>query len=201
MDTVAEPTLVCRHGCCWGTKTETSCELCPIVGFYEASLMTLPHVDRLTAEQIPEPYRQLLAHDRDMTSTLEEFHGARTHLRVLRHNRTGSVYQREVVLELDGSGRAVEFGAIAMRLDLFEAEMQQMILMARRPLGAILQQFQMPFSSRPKSFVTVESDRLMNEIFGLSGRHRLYGRCNALYDGQDRLMADIVEILPPEVAK
>ena len=38
----------------------------------------------------------------------------------------------------------------------------------------------------------------MEECFGLSDPVLLYGRCNSITDGQDRPIADVVEILPPE---
>jgi hypothetical protein len=43
----------------------------PLDEFYARSGLPLPKIERLTAEQLPEPQRLLLAHENDMTPTLE----------------------------------------------------------------------------------------------------------------------------------
>ena len=35
--------------------------------------LPLPVMEQIQADEMPEPYRSLLVHDSDMTSTLEEF--------------------------------------------------------------------------------------------------------------------------------
>ena len=42
--------------------------------------MTLPRIERIDSESVPEPYKSLLVHSQDMTPTLEEFHGDTIHL-------------------------------------------------------------------------------------------------------------------------
>jgi chorismate-pyruvate lyase len=146
---------------------------------------------------LPEPARSLLVHERDMTSTLEQFHGAGIHLRVLGHERHGEDYFREVVLELDGTHRPVEFGAIVIHLDRFSAAAQAAILEGRFPLGHVLREHRVPYQSRPQAFLRVASDPFINDLLGLQGAHVLYGRRNTLLDPRGRPLAQIVEILPP----
>src|SRR6516164_2628006 len=70
----------------------------PLDEFYAQARIPLPAVERLSAEQLPEPYRALLAHANDMTPTLEKFHGATIHLEILRREQRDGYYFREVVL-------------------------------------------------------------------------------------------------------
>jgi hypothetical protein len=41
------------------------------------------------------------------------------------------------------------------------------------------------------------ADAVIREAFGLPGPSTLYGRCNVLSDSSERLLARVVEVLPP----
>jgi chorismate-pyruvate lyase len=146
---------------------------------------------------VPEPYRSLLVHGADMTSTLESFHKDRLCVEMLGRHVSGQEYFREVVLRLDQSGRPVEFGAIKMLLDLFPAEARQEILRERQPLGRILTESGLEFSSQPRAYLHLAADDFINRTLGLSGLQFLYGRRNTLVDAWERPLAEILEILPP----
>jgi hypothetical protein len=151
----------------------------------------------IKAEAIPEPFRTLLVHRTDMTSTLEHFHKERLRVEMLGCHTSGQEYSREVVLRLEPSGRRVEFGAIKILLDLFPPEVRQEILRERQPLGRILIESGVEFSSQPRGFIHLASDDFINRALDLSGAQFLYGRRNTLVDPWSRPLAEIVEILPP----
>lgn len=186
---------LCRlsEACAGGAK----CGLCPLARVYGATGQSLPTVWEIAAHSIPQPQRDLLVHQRDMTTTLQTFYGARTHLRLLRAETVNEIYQREVVLALDGSERPVEFGAISIHLDRLPRDVQQTIVLAERPLGGLLLERDVQFVSRPKAFIRVEADTLISRALALADAGTLYGRCNALLTPQGEVLADIVEILPP----
>jgi len=169
----------------------------PLDEFYARSGTPLPPLKQIDAEEVPEPYKTLLVHQNDMTSTLETFHKGVLHLRVLGRERRQDEYYREVVLHLESSEKAVEFGAIKINLDRFNAAARREILAERWPLGHILKDRTMVYSSQPKAFLQIASDRLINSVLNLSGVHLLYGRRNTLVDNRGRVLAEIVEILPP----
>ena len=169
----------------------------PLDEFYANARQPMPAWQTIDAEEIPDPYKQLLVHESDMTSTLEHFHEQRIHLRVLNRRQRDHAYTREVVLELDDSNTPVEFGAIKIYLANFPAAARERILEAHWPLGRILKEFKLSYLSRPKAFLQIASDRLISGALQLAGTHRLYGRCNRLSDPQGNPLADIVEILPP----
>lgn len=169
----------------------------PLDEFYARSGLTLPPLDQIDGEAVPDPYKTLLVHDRDMTSTLENFHGAGVHLRLLGRERTGDDYFREVLLVLDDSERPVEFGAILIHLDRFPDAARREILEERFPLGHVLKDHNLPFQSRPRAYLRIASDKLINELLGLHGAHVLYGRRNTLLNPNGASLAEIVEILPP----
>src|SRR5437016_1980426 len=80
----------------------------PLDDFYARAGLPLPKFERIPGEQVPEPYRSLLVHERDMTPTLEEFHGSGIHLKILRSEQRDDFYFREVALHLNGSETPVE---------------------------------------------------------------------------------------------
>ena len=169
----------------------------PLDEFYAQMGLTLPPLQQVDGEAVPQPFKRLLVHNNDMTPTLEKFHQRDIHLRLLGRRRKRDQYFREVVLLLDGTDEPVEFGAIKIYLNLFTPEARQQILEERRPLGHIMQECGVRHSSRPKAFLRLASDKFINQALQLSGAHVLYGRRNTLFDPQERSLAEIVEILPP----
>lgn len=156
----------------------------------------IPSAERLRADEIPPPYRALLVHQRDMTSTLEEFHRAQIHLRVLTSTRRGNLYHRKVVLAANGTDTPVEFGAIRIHLDALPPAARRLVLDAQRPLGSILKSCRTTHASRPQAFFRVRADAVIRQALGLKKPETLYGRCNELRDVKGRIIATIVEILP-----
>lgn len=169
----------------------------PLDEFYTLAGMTLPRIEAVTSDTVPEPYRELLVHENDMTPTLEAFHAQTVHLRVLRRQQRDDFYFREVVLVTDEGEKPVEFGAIKINLVLFPPAARRLILEERHPLGHILRDCEVTHTSRPKAFLKIESDEFMAASLGMSGKHVLYGRRNTLADPQQRPLAEVVEILPP----
>jgi chorismate-pyruvate lyase len=169
----------------------------PLDEFYARSGLNLPPLDQVDGEAVPEPYKLLLVHERDMTSTLENFHKTSIHLRLISRQQRGDEYYREVVLALDGSEKPVEFGAIKIHLNRFSEPARQEILREQFPLGHILKDFGIEYQSHPRAFLRIASDKTINGLLALSGAHLLYGRRNTLLNPADEPLAEIVEILPP----
>ena len=169
----------------------------PLDEFYARSGLSLPPLDRIDGEAVPEPYKALLVHERDMTSTLENFHAERIHLRLLSRDQRNDDYFREVLLVLDSNEKPVEFGAIRIHLERVSAPARRAILEERLPLGRILNDSGIEYASCPGAFLRIASDKVINEVLGLNGAHILYGRRNTLFNPVGEPLAEIVEILPP----
>jgi chorismate-pyruvate lyase len=171
--------------------------LYPLDEFYARSGEAPAPASPVEAEEVPQPYRRLLVHADDMTPTLEAYHGEEIHLRVLGKIQDGDTYSREVVLLLNESGRPVEFGAIVIHLAHFPPAARRAILEGWQPLGTILRRHQIRHRSAPQAFLRVTPDAVIRQALGLTGESTLYGRHNVLLDGEERLLAEIIEILPP----
>jgi chorismate-pyruvate lyase len=172
--------------------------LYPLDEFYARSGLAPVQVSQVEAEEVPEPYRSLLVHLNDMTPTLEAYHGEQIHLRVVARRQEGEVYSREVVLTLNGTGRPVEFGAIVIYLERFAPAAREAILEGWQPLGTIMRLHDVRHRSAPRAFVRVIADATIQEAFGLAEATSLYGRRNVLLDPEENVLAEILEILPPD---
>ena len=169
----------------------------PLDDFYAQAGLPLPHIEAMTGEDMPEPYKTLLVHHNDMTPTFEGFYGQKVHLHLLRRQQRDDVYFREVVLVLEDDVTPIEFGATKINLTLLPPGARRLILEEHVPLGSILASCQIVHSSRPKAFLSVRSDAFINSALNLTGRQLLFGRRNTLFDSTQRPLAEIVEILPP----
>jgi hypothetical protein len=167
--------------------------------FYEA--LPAPPAIEVTfvpGESIPQPQHDLLVHFRDMTSTLAEHHGEPITLKVLERHLGPQWYRRHIVLETEDSRQPVEYGAMRILLPLLSEAARLDVLAARTPLGAVLAQHGLAYRHCPGGFFKIRSNRLIEQSLGLPAPHWLYGRCNCMSDGVGRVVAEVVEVLPPE---
>ena len=157
----------------------------------------MPPVNALPGSEIPEPYRSLLVHSRDMTPTLESAYGRNIHLRVLERTLAGNVLSREVVLVPEGSSAPVAFGIIKINLEHFSEPARTLVLAGQEPLGTILRGQAIAHSSHPNPYFRVNADPLIRKALQLAETCVLYGRRNVILDDAERTLAQVVEILPP----
>lgn len=151
-------------------------------------------VARVEGEDVPEPYRSLLVHDRDMTPTLETYWDSEIQLDVLARAETEGDLLRHVILRTK-AGRPAAFGAIRIHLGVFPAVVREEILACLLPLGAQLRIHAIPHTSAPTGFFRMAPSSLTREVFGWTDAAVHYGRHNRLSGGHGAL-AEVVEILP-----
>ncbi len=178
--------------------TPSSLAVFPLDEFYALAGMPMPRIEQIAGAEVPEPYKSLLVHFNDMTPTLAAHHQSSIYIDVLRSERRGDFYFREVVLRLDRNHQPVEFGANRVCLPRLPKDARELILEEHLPLGQILHQCQVPHRSFPKCFIRVEADDFIDRAFGLEGRPTLYGRQARILDPHGQPISEIVEILPPQ---
>jgi hypothetical protein len=157
----------------------------------------------LPSEALPQPYRDLLAHERDMTSTLTRHHGERMALRVLELEISANRLERRVHLLAAETRRVVEVGAIRIQLSLFPPQAHQQIREGLCPLGAVLAEHRIPYLSQPQGFFRVESVTNLGLASGLPASRQgappeplAFGRHNILLSPTGELLAEVLELLP-----
>ena len=152
--------------------------------------------EQVEASEVPEPYQTLLVHEGDMTSRLEAYHEDEITVRKLSSSNDGKSYFREVILETFGTQKITEYGAIEIKLENLDEESRSSVIQARKPLGAILNDSKVPYSSTPRAFLKVVPDNQLIDVFGSVEADYLFGRSNEISSCSGDTIARIVEILP-----
>lgn len=171
--------------------------LMPLLFYYQDPAQ-LPPLAFIHGSSMPGHQRHLLVHDSDMTPRLQEFHRSEINLQVHHKEESNDYLLRVVVLNREGDGKPVEFGAIGIRLDPFTPWQRRDIRAGTIPLGSLLAREKFAHSSHPRAFFKITADALMAQKLACAPETVLYGRCNELRDEHGMVFADIVEILPPE---
>jgi chorismate-pyruvate lyase len=158
----------------------------------------LPKLDyeQIEAIDLPQPYQSLLAHEGDMTSRLENYHESAQRVKAIRSSNNGKKYFREVLLESVETGHATEYGAIEILLDSLPEDVRKKVLEAQQPLGGILNEYRIPYTSSPRGYLKVIPDAPIVEAFSEVEADYLYGRSNQIIGFNQEPIARIVEILP-----
>ena len=188
------PATALRSARSRGRATRPS-PLHPLDLAYSKAGLEPPAAKAIAPAKIPQPYRSLLVHQNDMTLTLEAHFGGRVVLRPLSTFTSGPWYYRRVLLAQEYSGRPVEMGAIRMKLAALPRKVQAEIRRNRVPLGRLLRDAGVDFTSMPREFFAVVPNGEMMGVFWMREEKTLYGRrTEVMLDG--RAIGDIVEILP-----
>ena len=171
--------------------------LFPLNRFYETEHLSLPNTNRVPSSALPEPYRGMLDHKRDMTPTLEAFFRETIAISIIHSGRKGDAYTREVVLYTEQTRKPVAYGSIDIHLENIMGGARTDILTGRLPFGSILHKHAIKHVSAPSAFFEIDSDTQTQKHFRLPGPTRLCGRRNRLSTPEGLTLADIVEILAP----
>jgi chorismate-pyruvate lyase len=169
--------------------------LYPLSAFDPDDGSVLTSATILEAEELPQPYRMLLAHDRDMTGTLEAYFNQPMTLRVYGKKLEGDSLFRQVVLEGVEDGKPSEFGAIRIDLSCFDVETRELVAACKVPLGRVLREHDVAYVSNPSAYLSVTPDELLSKALRVE-HGPLYGRKNELKMPDGRAIAQIIEILP-----
>lgn len=153
--------------------------------------------EEILPQNMPQPYRQLLVHERDMTGTLTQFFKMELGLEVLEKTYRAPILARRVLLRTKATGKTVEYGAIRIHLDQYPEFARNPILEGKEPLGGILNRLNIAYTSKPKRFIRIKETEFLSHFFDMPEPTPLYGRCNILATPQGSTLAEIVEVLPP----
>ena len=158
--------------------------------------LVVPRLETQSPAEIPTPYRELLVHDADMTSTLKRFHRDTLKLDRLNVVEGDGFIEREVLLRRATDQEPVEYGVIRIMLSPFSPAAQEAIVEGRRPLGQILDDFEIPYQSSPSEFFRVGKCELLDGLFEDNEGTVRFGRVNSLSLPSGDQLAVVLEILP-----
>ncbi len=154
----------------------------------------LPAIDPVGADDVPEPYRQLLVHSHHMTVTVERFYGDAVDVKVLESRLEGDSYARKILLTLRGTGAVVQFGIVQIDLSVLSPVVRREIEEQKTPLGRVLIRHNVLRTVRPVSYFRAATSPTMAGWFG--GDEPTYGRLGVIYTDHEPAIR-VGEILAP----
>ena len=175
---------------------ELSSFLMPLDFFYSKNKSKLPKIFPVQDSNIPETEKKLLAHQSDMTSTLSNYHGSDLYIEVLDNELNEHYLLRMVVLKKLDDSKPVEFGAIGIDLSKLNFKMVEEIKEGTKPLGKLLELYNVQYASNPRAYFQIEIDEYISKILDSPINEISFGRCNEITDNEGFTIADIVEVLP-----
>ncbi len=175
-------------------EIDPSKELRLLLAFFGES--RLPRCCEVEPADIPQPYRRLLVHDGHMTVTLEKHYGSAVKVEPYLVHRQGDLYGRLLDLRAEASDVVVMTGILLINLNICGAEVRDLILSERVPLGRILIEHKILRRVTTDTFLRVEADDALARRFGFAEPVPAYGRfATIFYEG--RPAVDLLEIVRP----
>lgn len=171
--------------------------LWPLNLFCTVHSRVLPQITPLFDQQMPEPYKQLLVHNRNMTATLEAFYGSTIYIECLNTVPGDEETSREVVLRLETDGKPVEYGASRIFVSSLPPKAVELIAEGKIPLGTLLRMCDCKHTVEPSGFFRLRPTTFFANIFPELDGSELYGRRNTLVALNGKPIAEVCEILPP----
>lgn len=156
----------------------------------------LPAYELVPADELPQPYRNLLVHEEHMTVTVEAFHGGVVDVRVLESRQDGPQYARKILLVHRASGKIVLFGIVVIDFALTSPDVRTAILSQGTPLGRILIENDVLRRIEPTAYVRIRPGPAQLAWFGLPRPQPFYGRLAIIHcDGKPAV--ELLEVVCP----
>lgn len=168
-----------------------------------------PRATVVPARAVPQPQRNLLAHESHMTVTLEAHHCGPVEVVVLDRVLHDHHYARRILLRRAGTAggksgwngsAVVQFGIVLFNLRFATDEARRDILSENEPLGRILIRHRQLRRISTHSLLEIEPDAEMSRHFGIAESagetRRVYGRLATIFC-DERPAVELLEVLPP----
>jgi chorismate-pyruvate lyase len=159
-----------------------------------ASLLSFCTV--LSPEEVSEPSRGLLHHNKHMTLTLEQHYGCKLDLEVFESSREGDELTRHIALTDKQRNLRVQYATARVNLSALAEPVCADIVGEREPIGHVLVKHNVQRSVTCESLVLVQRCPLVAERLGLPVDTPLYGR-QAFITCDGVRAIDVLEILRP----
>jgi chorismate-pyruvate lyase len=171
-------------------------DLDSLVAIFSEQPDRLALFEPVSPEEMPEPYRGLLAHDQHMTVTVEAFHQTPVDVDVLQVAHDHGRYCRQILLRRQSDGGVVQFGIVRIDLNPLSPQARAQIEARRTPLGRVLIQNQVLREVESHQMYQVECREDLAKLFDVPPGTLTYGRTALIYfDAKPAV--ELLEIVTP----
>ncbi len=169
--------------------------LAALCGLFHSSVSELGSFEPVTKFEMPEDYRNLLAHEEHMTVTVEAFHGCLVDVGVLGRVRAEDTYAREIVLKRQTDGAVVQYGLMRVHLSLLAPPVRAAIEEEHTPLGRILIEHNVLRRIQLLALYRVRTASLLRRLLATE-QEVTFGRA-ARIDVDGEPAVEVIEIVAP----
>ena len=135
----------------------------------------------VAANEIPSPFRELLAHDRHMTVTVERHHQSPVDVHVVSTRSTDESYSRNSLLVRQSDGKIVQFGIVRLNFDFFSDAVRREVERQQVPLGRVLIQHDVMRQVRLLNLYRVVAGPILARAMGIEPGSECYGRTAMIF--------------------
>jgi chorismate-pyruvate lyase len=167
-----------------------------LIGIYYHPFNELGTHSQCRVEQVPTPYRGLLAHTNHMTVTVESFHSDSVDVEVLRSSCSAEQYCREILLRTHSAGLVVQYGIVRLSLKFLPEAPRAEILEQKKPLGRVLIEHDVLRKIELFELLKIECGAALAKFFSVPQGTITYGRTAILHCNNEPAI-ELLEIVRP----
>jgi chorismate-pyruvate lyase len=176
--------------------SEQARQLEELVQLFFPALSNLGSFTEVEAAALPATARLLLAHNRHMTATLEDFHGSSLRVEVLATGAEGDRYWRQIRLRRKTDGGVVQFAVVRVDFRQVDGVIRREIEEQGAPLGRILIEHNVSRSVVMLSLWQIAAAPALQRRLDMLAGGVVYGRTALIYcNGAPAI--ELLEILSP----
>ncbi len=171
-------------------------ELNRLIGEFPEDEPLINESRHVAASQTPEPYKQMLVHEKHMTVTMESFHGCPVNVSVFDRRQSGDIYCRKIILTRSDNDVPVQFGIVRFHFEFVNDAVRDEILQEKTPLGRILINHNVLRHIDLNAIVEVQAGPGLAKYLQIPEKTSTYGRLATIFcNGQPAV--DLLEISAP----
>ncbi|XZE36975.1 hypothetical protein SH501x_002565 [Pirellulaceae bacterium SH501] len=167
-----------------------------MIAIYYRDSSELGECTQVSEEQVPAPYRELLAHTNHMTVTVEEHHGDSVDVQVLQSHTSDNHYCREILLLAQKSRLVVQYGIVRLDTRFLPDAPRNEILAQSKPLGRVLIEHDVLRKIELFDLLKVVCGPRLASLFGVPIGTITYGRTAMLHCNHEPAI-ELLEIVRP----
>lgn len=171
-------------------------ELHALVDLFPEPEPLIARAEHVAAPLMPEPYREMLAHEHHMTVAMERHHGGPVDVTVLDRRQTGGLYCRKILLTKRGTDQVVQFGIVRFDFQYVTDAVRREILAGDTPLGHVLIRHNVLRHIDLGALLRIEAGPGLAKHLAMSVGGVTYGRLATIFCN-GRPAVDLLEITAP----
>lgn len=179
-------------------------ELNSLIDLFPNDPPLIRKVEHVPAALVPQPYREMLVHDKHMTVTMERYHHSPVDVQVIDRKHDEKLYCREILLSKQGTGEVVQFGIVRFNFQYVTAAVRHEIVSEGTPLGRVLINHNVLRHIDLGALLRIECGQRLAGYFGVENGSETYGRLATIFCNRQPAV-DLLEIsaplVPAEVAE